>query len=112
MKNRIERKRWTLVEKNTGFAPRDLLLVFRYVEFSRVNAQTNGGILIDGLNKLLKISRKLSFNPVQEFNRQYFRSLCDGFLSFLLIFAGKINGLSKKNNKGGRSFIVIVRLQL
>ena len=64
MKNGVECKRRTLIQKNTGFAPRNSFLRNWKVKFSRIGAQTNGRNLVDGLNKTIKIGWKLSFDAV------------------------------------------------
>lgn len=69
----------------------------RQLEFAWIGSQTDGSNLIDGLNKTIVISWKLIFYSLNERNWQYFGCLFDDFLSFLLIFAGKINGLSLIN---------------
>ena len=68
MKNGVERKRWALIQENAGFAPRNPFRSNRDVQFSWIGSQTDGRNLINGLHKSIKISRKLSFDPVQEFD--------------------------------------------
>ncbi len=69
MKNRIQGKRRTLIQENTGFAPWNSFRSNWDVEFSWIGSQTDGWNLIDGLNKAFKIRRKLSLNTVQKFDR-------------------------------------------
>ena len=97
MKNGIECERRPLFQEKSGFAPGNSFFRNWQTEFSWIGSQTDGWSLIDGLNKAFKISRKLSLDAVQKLEGQYFGSLFDDFLSFLVIFAGKINGLRLKN---------------
>ena len=90
MKQGIERKGRSLVEKQAALAPGDLFRSNRKAEFCRVCTQTDRWRLIDGLYKAFKIRWKLMFNPFHERQWQYFGSLFDDILSFLVIFACKI----------------------
>jgi hypothetical protein len=90
MKQGVERKGRTLVEKKTRLTPGDWVHGSRSPEFRGVGPQADRGRLIDGLYKSLKIRRELIFDPFQKGNRQYFGSLFDDILFFLVIFVGKI----------------------
>ena len=47
-------------------APRNSFRSNWDIEFSRIGSQTNGRNLIDGLNKAIKISRKLSLDAIKK----------------------------------------------
>ena len=97
MKDRIQGIRGSFVQKYSGFAPGNSFRSGWNIEFEWIGSQTDSRNLIDGLNKTIVISWKLIFYSLNERNWQYFGCLFDDFLSFLLIFAGKINGLSLIN---------------
>ena len=66
MKYGIQCKRRSFIQENTSFAPRNSFRSNWDIEFSRIGSQTNGRSLIDGLNKAIKISRKLSLDAIKK----------------------------------------------